>query len=250
MRLLIKLRPLGNFLYDKMYYHKAMGLIYSLIRFTEYEKLHDKKGYKFFCFSNIFPYSEEMKKGEIKYWQISSPSENLCKHFKDVLEERKKINIGEMRFEIEEIKTIKPKIKRKSTLISATPIIIRIPEKNYEKYDIPKEFRKKTYVYWRPMFSINAFIKQLEDNLIKKYNEFYNKKIEIDMLFEGLRFLKGPIVNHVVINGKEQKFIGSLWEFWFTHLRKEQKEILEFGIDVGFGERNTFGFGFINVKFL
>ena len=58
---------------------------------------------------------------------------------------------------------------------------------------------------------------------------------------------KKQVVNHVIINGKEQIIVGSIWEFWFSYLNKEQKKILKFGIDCGFGERNSLGFGFMNV---
>jgi CRISPR-associated endoribonuclease Cas6 len=159
----------------------------------------------------------------------------------------KHIHIGEMEFKILRIKLLKPTLLKNCKLISATPIIIRIPEKNYEKYSIPKEYRKRRFVYWRPQYSFEAFVKQLEENLIKKYNEFYGENIKVNKLFEIFKFLKGPIVSHVVINGKERLVIGSTWEFKFNFITENQKRVLEFGVDAGFGERNSLGFGFINV---
>jgi len=52
-----------------------------------------------------------------------------------------------------------------------------------------------------------------------------------------------------MIDGKEQVSVGSLWEFTFSYIGKKQRKLLEFGIDCGFGERNSFGFGFMNIKF-
>ena len=46
-----------------------------------------------------------------------------------------------MRFEIEKMKIIKPKLRKNSVLISATPIIIRIPEYMYTIYKIPEKYR-------------------------------------------------------------------------------------------------------------
>jgi hypothetical protein len=66
-----------------------------------------------------------------------------------------------MQFELNNVKRFNVKLKKNFKLITATPIIIRIPEKNYEKYKIPMEFRKKRYVYWRSMYSFEAFVKQL-----------------------------------------------------------------------------------------
>lgn len=240
-----------NFVYDLKYFHKLQGFIYSLLKGTKYSILHDKKGYKFFCFSNVFPIPDDhrIKMGDKKFLIISSPDRVFLRILKEKLEEfNENTHIGEMGFKVESVKKLKIKLKRNVRLISATPIIIRIPERSYEKYKIPKKFRKKRYVYWRPQYSFEAFVKQLEENLIKKYEEFYKTKIEIERIFEIYKFRKGPVVNHVVVNGKEQVFVGSLWEFWFSYLSKEQKKILEFGIDCGFGERNSLGFGFINLK--
>lgn len=249
MRLLIELIATKSFSYDLKYYHKLQGFIYSLLKETPYSILHDLKTYKFFCFSNIFPLSENnlIKAGEKKFLIISSPDKFFIKTLEKKLNEIDKcIHIGEMEFEIHKIKKLEIKIKNNLRLISATPIIIRIPEKNYEKYNIPHKYRKKRYVYWRSIFTPEPFIKQLEENLIKKYKLFYKKDFEIDRIFEFLEF-KRPVVSHVIISGKEQIFVGSIWEFWFSYLTKEQKEILKFGIDCGFGERNSLGFGFINV---
>jgi len=44
-RLLLKLNALHDFSYDSMYFHKAQGFIYNLLRNTSFEKLHDSPGY-------------------------------------------------------------------------------------------------------------------------------------------------------------------------------------------------------------
>ncbi len=54
------------------------------------------------------------------------------------------------------------------------------------------------------------------------------------------------VCNHIIEEGKEHKVIGSIWEFAFSHLSPEQRDILEFGLECGFGERNSLGFGFVN----
>ena len=249
MRIFLQLEAIKDCEYDIMYFHKLQGFVYSLLKETEYNILHDKKGYKFFCFSNIFPVGT-IKIGDIKNLLISSPDHLFVKfleeELKKLVDSGKAINIGEMLFKVENVSLIKTKLGRNCRLISATPIVIRIPEKNYDRYDIPQKFRKKRYVYWRPCYSFEAFIKQLEENLIKKYNEFYRTDIEEFPVFEQFIYKKSTC-NHVVINYKEQKLISSVWEFIFSHMDKERKKLLEFGLDCGFGERNSLGFGFMNV---
>ncbi len=247
MRLLIKLQSLDSYYYDREYYTKIQGLIFNLLRNSEYSLLHDKGGYKFFCFSNIFPFSEFINEGDERTLIISSPDRYLIEVIKNKLIEKEFISIGRCEFKITNINKLDIKLQHNCRLIASTPIIVRIPEWNYEKYNIPKEYRKPRYVYWRPEYSFEAFVKQLEENLIKKYKEFFKKEIYIDRIFEIFRFIKGPIAVPVDIKGKKQVFVGSLWEFSFSVLSKAQMEILKFGIDCGFGERNSLGFGFINV---
>ncbi|NCN64511.1 MAG: CRISPR-associated endoribonuclease Cas6 [Candidatus Altiarchaeum hamiconexum] len=244
MRLLIKLRNAKEQAYDLNYYHKLQGFIYSLLKDTSYSELHNHKGYKFFSFSNIFPM--KTKKHDERNLMIASPSGKFIDVFLGKISERKDnlLHIGEYELELRGIKKIKPKIENKCTLITGTPIVIRIPKENYEKYDIDEEHDS---AFWKKKHSFEAFIKQLESNLFKKYNVFYNTKINEIPIFEQFIFKK-PTVNHVIKGGMEHKVFGSILEFNFNYLNDSQIKILEFGIDTGFGEMNSLGFGFMNVK--
>lgn len=250
MRLLIRLKVLKDFAYDLSYYHKLQGFAYGLIRGGEYGKLHDLKGNKFFCFSNIFPLTGlRFQGGQEKLFIISSPDKGFIKHLETEItkmrEEKKPLNIGEMSFGIEGLGAFEVRLGRSFKLISATPIIIRIPEKKYDACSV--EEKKKRYVYWRPEIAFyEGFVEQLTKNIFRKYNEFYHKKVEGFPLFSQFIFKK-TVVSHVIINGIEQRLIGSVWEFVYNNINKEQRKVLEFAIDSGFGERNPLGFGFMNV---
>lgn len=256
MRLLLKFRALKNQAYDLKYHHKLQGFIYSLLNETPYVKLHDRRGYKFFCFSNIFPPkgtkkdpSESMENGNLRQLLISSPEVGLINILNDKLvqieEERIPVNIGDMSFELESVRVLEPRIDRSCRLITGTPIVLRIPKKKFERYGIvpPKDY---DYVYWRKHWPFEPFVKQLEDNLFKKYNEFYGGSLEEFPLFEQFMFKK-QVCNHVVLGGKEVKVLGSVWEFSFGYLDGKKRDVLQFGLDVGFGEENSLGFGFMNV---
>ena len=71
MRLLIELRGLADCVYDLRYYHKLQGFLYGLLEGTPYAGLHDGLGYKFFCFSNIFP-PQDFKRGDVRHLMISN----------------------------------------------------------------------------------------------------------------------------------------------------------------------------------
>lgn len=265
MRIQLKLKIAKDFSYDTKYYSKFQGFIYKQLIDTPYRFLHEKKGYKFFCFSNVFPLEIEktgvkpLREGQIKRWVISSVDKGLIyvlhKKLEEIKEESSIINLGEMQFYLEEVsepKSIKIK-KRRLTIKTETPIILRISKKTYKKYGVepPKEYK---YLFWRPKWPLELFIEPLTNNLLNKYREFYQlKEKEFEKfknkvlpLFQRLEFNK-TVVSHVLINGKEQRFFGSLWKFHFDYLNNEQKKLLEFAVDCGFGEKNSYGFGFVNV---
>lgn len=106
MRLLLKLRALKDQTYDLKYHHKHQGFIYRLLDGTPYAKLHDKKGYKFFCFSNIFP-PHAMKMGDTRQLLVSSPEVGLINSLNEKLahveEEKISVNIGDMSFELKSV---------------------------------------------------------------------------------------------------------------------------------------------------
>jgi CRISPR/Cas system endoribonuclease Cas6 (RAMP superfamily) len=59
------------------YLYNIQGLIYNLIKETQYAYVHDKKGFKFFCFSNIIPISSPIVKDDVRTLIISSPDNIL-----------------------------------------------------------------------------------------------------------------------------------------------------------------------------
>ena len=251
MRLLVTFRAAKDQSYESMYHHKLQGFVYGLLRDASWNMVHEKEGYKFFCFSNIFPIGD-MEKGDAVKLLLASPSAALLTAIERALQgaaqERGVLNIGEMSFELMELKELVVKLSSKGLrVLTATPVIIRIPERNYERYGIPETERKARYVYWRPKYSFEAFLKQLSENLIKKYNEFQKVELGNHDLFEQFVFRR-PTATKVVIDGKEYVMVGSMWEFIWSYLDDVQRQVLEFGLDAGFGERSSLGFGFVNRK--
>ena len=143
------------------------------------------------------------------------------------------ITIGSMRFTIDSVNKLDIKIPHNVpfTLITGTPIIVRIPKEKYKQHGInPKN--DYNYLYWRIEHPIELFVSQIQNNLSKKYNEYYtgykdsNKNYNKDIvrpsmsvpsfanLFEKFRFIK-QVSTKLVIRGSEQTVIASVWEFGF-----------------------------------
>ncbi|MEM2873034.1 MAG: CRISPR-associated endoribonuclease Cas6 [Nitrososphaerales archaeon] len=252
MRVIVKLEALEDCAYEYEYHHHLQGLIYDLIKDSEYSYLHDKKGYKFFCFSNIFP-AEDLKKGDKRTLIVSSPDDLFIERLREVFlmnkRNNKKVKVGWMNFAIDNISLLKSRLDgRDHSLITGTPIVVRMQRDRCKEYGITLD-KDYDYVYWRKEYPLTAFIKQIEDNLTKKYIEFYNENPNSDVfpLIQMLTFRK-QISTRLHFEEGTQIVIGTTWEFYFRGLSDNQIKLLEFGIDAGFGEMNSRGFGFMNIK--
>src|SRR5215216_3993706 len=101
MRLLIKLLCIESSLYEAQYHYHLQSLIYNLLMDSKYHYLHDKEGYKFFCFSNIFP-SYNLRKGDYRTLIISSPNKEFIEYLYQAFQLLKtEIKIGSMRFRLD-----------------------------------------------------------------------------------------------------------------------------------------------------
>lgn len=261
MRLLIRLRSIEDSKYEMQYHYHLQGFIYSLLKGSKYDYVHDKEGYKFFCFSNIFP-AKDLKKNDIRTLIISSPDKEFVYHLNEMLLRLSnlEIKIGGMRFKVDYVDKLDVRLPRNSpfTLITGTPIIIRIPREKYKAYDVdPKG--KYDYVYWRSDHPIDLFVSQLENNLTKKYAEYFglgndNNMTELNVggvekprlfLFQKFKFKK-QVSTKVPLKGFDQVVIGTVWEFGFD--ADANRDMIQFALDAGLGERNSLGFGFVNLK--
>ena len=82
MRLLIKLLCAESSRYEMQYHYHLQGFIYNLLKGSKYDYMHDKEGYKFFCFSNIFPATEYLEKNDLRTLIISSPASKKYKIYR------------------------------------------------------------------------------------------------------------------------------------------------------------------------
>lgn len=247
MRVLVKLESAKAQPYQMEYHYHLQGFIYGLLRDSVFEHVHDKEGYKFFCFSNIFP-AYDLKQGDIRHLLISSPDRDFVRHISSKLQEKKrseeKVSVGSMEFDVKKVETLQISLKVPFTLITGTPIVVRVPREKYKKFNVKTRYPYE-YLYWRQEHPLEMFVEQLEDNLRKKYAEFTGLDAGSEPIIQRFMFKK-QVSTKVHMKGLEQIVIGLIWEFWFGD--SSQKELVEFGLDAGFGERNSLGFGFMNIK--
>ena len=238
--MLLTIKPINKPNLNFEYHYKLQGFIYSLLRNTSFENLHDKRDFKFFCFSNIF---QNIKKPTYYHVIISSPIELLITQITYQLQKLINSQIPievDTFYDIISVKIInQSNLKFPLKIITASPIILRMPIDvllNTSVHTAPYK-----YVYWRATHPISLFVNGIQKNLKKKFTEFSGTSPKIR--FENYIFKK-QVSTKLKINNSTTTIIGTLWEFNFS--QDTPKEIQMFILDCGIGERNSLGFGFIN----
>src|SRR5437588_12575306 len=106
MRLVIRLRSIENSPYEMQYHYQLQGFIYNLLRGSIYDQIHDKVGYKFFCFSNIFP-AKDLQENDLRILIVSSPNGEFINYLYEILQmslaRGRVVKIGSMQFKIDSV---------------------------------------------------------------------------------------------------------------------------------------------------
>lgn len=242
-RLLLKLVATENSSYEMDYYRDIQGLIYNLLRGSDYN-LHDKKGFKFFSFSQIFPF-HNLHKGDRRNLIIASPSRSFIYYLKEQLSYLQDIRIGAMQFKLDYANVLNLQVPENSSLITGTPIVMRLQQPRYQTAGGQQSQLQFVTGYWRKNYPISIFAKQLGDNLVKKYNEFYgyldNKTLDNEDIFYRFRFMREMTLKVTVSSDYKSSIVASKWIVGIADSR-----LAKFALDCGLGERNSLGFGFMN----
>lgn len=240
MRLKINLETKKNYCIPFNYNHGLSNAIYKNIQDTDYAtKLHQQENFKYFNFSRInvkrrkiTPKGIITKDGKL-YFEITSPNKELIKKLVGGYLDNLKINLYGEELNIETVELLKqPTFKDTAKFITASPIIART-----------KKEINGTIKTW-DLAPGDQFFKQLENNLIKKYNSFYElKKTDKNIkISSGMRSVKRKRIQVI----KQHKPIYHRAYEMDTMLSGDP-EIIEFAYDVGIGEKNSMGFGMLNI---
>lgn len=255
MRILLDLEALNDQrVWGASEYHKVQGFVYDkLIGGTEFRDIHDSNSYKFFCFSNIFPPSL-VRTGQIRHLLFSSPDLNLVRsvfaNIKENLIKNEEINIGEQQYRLKSSELLDTRITKTSCIIrTSTPVTVRIPEKAYGVYKIDEKYRKKKFLYWRSNLSHDIFMNMIINNIRSKFKQHYRIDVyNIEPTISLFILLKEIVVHLPTKENYTIKVPATFWRFHFKDLNSEHRDVLNFALDTGIGERNSAGLGFLNVE--
>ncbi len=237
MRLKIDLVTEKNSILDFNYQYYLSSSIYNLIKNIDKDfavHLHNKKNFKFFTFSKIFIKNRKILDKGIKiidgriYFYLSSPSQEFIQKFINALFESRVIKIKDLECIVGSVKLIEiSNLQNKVLLKTLSPICLRTKKKvdrklkDYEILPNDKLFK-------------NNLIK----NLIKKFEVYYNKKCIYSI----------KSINIISWKPKRIKIKNLYFRCAEVYFEIEgDRELIKFGYECGFGEKNSMGFGMVEV---
>lgn len=200
---------------------------HSLAKDKEFLDYHNKNAFKLYTFNSLYPICEDKiyKKDNIYTLIIRTTSSKLANFFYEKLVNEYDENIKALNAEV---RVIPRRLIEK--VYSITPVIV-----------------KTDSGYWKDNLSFEEFENRLKINLIKKYNQLMNTKINEDFpLYTSIEITnKKPIA----IPYKNIKLLGDKVTL-HVESNKMAQELTYMALGTGILEMNSRGLGFVNYKFL
>ncbi|BDZ70616.1 CRISPR-associated endoribonuclease Cas6 [Methanobacterium petrolearium] len=241
MRLKISLASKkGNYLIPFNYNHILSAIIYRKIADLDLAaKLHFSKDFKFFTFSQIYvPNWKRTDRGIISRdgkleFYISSPNDNLIKSLVEGHLENSEVIFKGDKLLVEQIELLKKPDFSKTTgsikMKTMSPVIARIKREVNGKLRI-----------WDLEPGDERFYEGIQKNLINKYTAFYGD-------YDGDRWVKiRPDMNSARRRRIDIK--GNFHRCFMMNFEMEaDARLIEFTYDCGLGEKNSMGFGMVEI---
>lgn len=253
MRVLARLSARADAAYDNAYHHKLRGRLWRALEGTKYDDEHDTDEPTGFCYSNPFPYGD-MQEGDSRTLLISSHDEELLATVAEDFKDDPELNVGEMPFRVEDMSALDPDVGEpgtSGTIESGTGVVVRIPPWRFDDYGIDDDSDQAAF--WRPEHTIRPFREQVEANLDRKHGLFCDDYLpgpsdRDGELFDSYELLKTFAVPVTVTTGQEMTYVLSKWKLGYTVRDNHHRRHLNLALDCGIGERNSLGFGFVNLQ--
>ena len=240
MRIKITLKGKDNLEIPYNYNYALSSLIYNTIADSNLaEKLHSSDSFKFFTLSQLKVKQPKFNKNGIIApngifsFYLSSPNDKLIQNLTQGFLEKEIIFLNEKMntINVELIKT--PDFSDKVRFNTLSPIIIRSK----------REIDGKIRIWDLP--PSDDFFKGIENNLIKKYC-IYNKLDRTSKQIKAYSEMANVKRKRITINtgNKTTHHRAYLMDL----ILEGDFDLIEFAYDVGLGEKNSMGFGMIELK--
>lgn len=199
----------------------------SLAYESNFLDFHNKNMFKGYCYNSLFPLEGDgvYKNGKVYSIKIRTINKELAEHFKLYLcDEKTKCLKG---------LTVEERV---------------IPKKHIEKiYSITPCVIKTDTGYWRGNLSLADYENRIKSNLIKKYNQLLQRKIEENFPVYNFIFFDNKKPVSTVM--KDVELLGDKLTLIISD-DEESQDLAYLALGTGIGEANGRGFGFVNYKYL
>lgn len=199
----------------------------NLIKSINMEKFHYENKYKFYCFDGLYPVEKDKiyKKGKNYSITVRTLSLKLGEFFANQL-----INSNN-KF----LKVLSSQIKI-------------IPQKHIEKiYSVTPAILKSDKGYWRENLSADDYERRIKENLIKKYNQLTNTKMDED--FQFITAMTFDNKKPISMNYKDIKLLGDKITLHISE-NKNAQILAYLCLGSGLLEMNSRGAGFVNFRWI
>ncbi len=219
------------------YQHQVASMFYHFFDNIEHEvgEIHHKKGYKFYTFSRLeIPSRKVVNDGLLMlsndaYLWFSCVDDNVALHLAREIVQSKTLMIGNISFAVLGVQLVESFQPTNDVVFSTmSPILLRTT----------REENGRTRS-WDLEPGEPEFITRLSDNLHRKYEFYYGKRIDGNLAVKD--------VKHVRSNRIRIKDTFHRANLMHIHLEGEP-ELLQFAYDCGLGEKNSMGFGMVRVE--
>lgn len=211
------------------------GAVYGSIKRVNTDlasKIHSSTDYKYFTFSLLqIPKRKVSPQGiyvvDGCYFLVSSPVREIVTCFLEGILEKPEVRIGRVHFDVITVEILKmPEFNGKATFSTVSPIIVRTAQEENGRLRIID------------LYPTDAkFYENLKNNLTKKYKELH-KEEKVNITFSApfsTKFMRIQI--------KDTYHRASLMKFE----AEGDSELLKLGYETGFGEKNSMGFGMVQI---
>jgi CRISPR-associated endoribonuclease Cas6 len=198
--------------------------------------IHNKKGFKYFTFSNLFPPPhQKLIQNKVYSLIVSSPNKKIIDLILYNSPIGEIINFGEYSFSLDKLEILKG-FRLDDFTSYRTATFINITKRTEKGY--------KSLIYGRDI----EFMDLLTKNSLSKFNNYYRENNTAPIFENCVIEPYGKKSVNMRIHNKNGDFdlIGNILRFSFGKLQRKQREILEFLLDCGFGERTSYGLGLLS----
>lgn len=242
MQIKVSFSSINDIILPIHYNSIIQAFIYNNIDEKLAEFLHNNgymrngRSFKLFTFSRILSRGKKEnskfnfgKKIEII---VSSPLDDFCKSIANFMLQRDDLYLGQNSIKVDQIQIFNHTVDRTEikvetlSAIVAYSTLLRPDGSKYTCYFMPGE---------------KDFSRIVSDNLIRKYNALNNTDLSYD---EGIEIIPIGDARQNLIYYKDIIIKGASGRF----LIRGNAELLQLGMDAGFGSKNSQGFGCVKLR--